>query len=203
MKSNLVVLLFGLICLVKVNAQTNQAETEKLLSSVRLLDDTKSESDLLIKQIGNASQPLITTEQGLTFSNKAYISQTGSGHKTTISQKGNNNEANLWSDGSFTNTNVSQTGNNNSITSKFQNNTIQFYSTVLQQTGDDNSIELTLLGNKVFPDNDPFVSVIQSGKNHKFSGEYEAPFVIEQKSGINGAGMTVNVTTSAFSFSMK
>ena len=98
---------------------------------------------------------------------------------------------------------ITQTGNNNSIFSNISNNTLQLYSAVLQQKGSGNNIELTLLGNKVVPDIDRIVSVTQTGNDLHFYGTYDSPDLpvkIEQKSGINGGGMDVKVTTTSFYF---
>ena len=105
--------------------------------------------------------------------------------------------------GGLTNTEVNQTGNNNSIVGILGNNSLQLYSAILEQRGNSNNIELTLLGNNEISGVERLVSVTQNGSNLNFSGTYDSPDVpvrIEQKSGENGQGMDVNVTTSAFYF---
>ncbi len=206
MKTIAVSVIIVLIGIVEINAQVIQPETEEMLGSKDFLKETKSKSNLLIQQIGDASNALLAAEQGMTFSNIAFISQTGTGHNTSVSQKGSNNEANLYSDGSFTKTSVAQTGDNNTIFSNFSNNTLQLYSTILEQKGNSNNIELTLLGNNVISNIVRVVSVTQIGNDLHFSGTYDspdAPVQIDQKSGSGGAGMSVSVTTSAFYFPTK
>lgn len=207
MKKVVVALLIALVGIAEINAQVIRPETNEFSGSQDLLQETKSKSNLLIKQISDAGKAIIAAEQEMAFSNKAFISQNGNNHKTQITQTGNGNEASLFSEGGYTTMNVTQAGNNNSIFSNLSNNTLQLFSTILEQKGNGNNIELTLLGNSVIPQIERVVSVVsQTGNDLHFSGTYNSPDLpvqIDQKSGTNGAGMSVGVTTSAFYFPMK
>jgi hypothetical protein len=202
----IVAILIVLIGVTEIYAQIIQPETSELQTNKKWLQETKSESDLLIQQVRGGNRTLMAAKQELDMSNRSIINQTGNNHNTNLTQTGNGNEANLLSEGGFTNMNVTQTGNNNSIFSNLSNNTLQLYSAILEQKGNSNNIELTLLGNNVITDIGRVVNVAQTGNDLHFSGTYDSPEMpvqIEQKSGINGLGMSVNVTTSAFYFPMK
>ena len=206
MKTIAVSVIIVLIGMMEINAQIIKPATDELSGRKDLLQEMKLTNNLLIQQISDADKTLLSTEQEMAYSNIAFISQTGTGHNTTVLQKGSNNEASLYSDGSFTKTSVTQTGDNNSIFSNLSNNSLQLYSTILEQKGNSNNIEITLLGNNVISNIERVVSVTQTGNDLHFSGTYDSPDVpvqINQKSGIDGAGMSVNVTSSAFYFPTK
>ncbi|MFW5720947.1 MAG: hypothetical protein ACOCWW_01025 [Bacteroidota bacterium] len=174
-----------------------------LLNNSVLFAKESDAVSLLIKQLSNSESDISLEEQQMDFSNKTIINQSGNNHFTHLNQNGSGNEARLLSEGGFTKMKITQTGNNNSIFSNISNNTLQLYSTLLEQSGDGNNIELTLLGNNVNSDIERAVSVRQTGNDLKFSGTYDSPDLpvkIEQKSGINGEGMDVKVTTSSFYF---
>lgn len=216
MKTAVVTILIALVGIAEINAQIIQPEKDELSIKQELLQETKPESNLLIQQINGAGNAFLTAEQELDFNNKAIINQaglantggvfqTGKAHATRLHQTGAGNEANLFSTGNFTKLEVNQTGNNNSIFSNLSNNTLQLYSAILEQTGNSNTIELTLLSSNEIPGLEPVVSITQTGNdlNFSFSKTYDSPDLpisIEQKSGVNGQGMNVNVTTSAFYF---
>lgn len=204
MKIIVFALLFGFFCKGAVNAQVIQPETDEISGSLDFLSETKLKSNLLIQQIsatGRAFQ--VEADQQTGFSNNAIINQTGNNHITSLRQSGYGNEAKLFSTGSFTKMEVNQAGNNNSIVSNFNNNTRQLYSAILEQRGNNNNIKLTLLGNNEIYGVERLVSVTQTGSNLNFTRTYDSsdvPVNIEQKSGMNGQGMDVSVTTSAFYF---
>lgn len=206
MKKILFFLIFSFIILLTAVGQIIKPATNNLLNNSVLFAEEPDARDLLIRQINDAGNLLLATEQEMAFSNKAFINQTGNNHKMHLTQIGYGNEASLLSEGGFTIMNVTQTGNNNSIFSNLSNNTLQLYSAILEQKGNSNNIEFILSGNNVIPDIERIVSVKQTGNDLNFSGEYDSPNVpvqIEQKSGNDGAGMSVSVATSAFYFPMK
>jgi hypothetical protein len=206
MKKVVATILITLMGINEIKAQIIQSEQDELLGSKDLLQETKLKSNLLIQQIGDAGNALFVAEQKMDFSNKAFINQTGNSHNTRLEQTGSGNEALLISEGGFTKMEITQSGNYNTVFSKLNNTTTQLYSTALEQNGDGNNIELTLLGNNVIPGIDRLVSVRQTGNDLNFSGKYDSPDLpvqINQKSGTNGAGMSVSVITSAFYFPTK
>ena len=201
---NVVTLLLFVFCAWEIHAQILQPEHLEFIDDNKIIE-ALSESNLLIQQISQAENAFVETDQPMSFSNKAIINQHGNNHNTSLSQTGEGNEALLLAVGGLTKTEVTQTGNYNSVLGIFGNNSQQLYSAMLEQKGDRNKIKLALLMNDEIPELERVVSVIQTGNdlNFSFFGTNNSPDVpvnIEQKSGMNGQGMDVSVTTSAFYF---
>lgn len=197
-------LLLLFICTWELQAQILQPEHLEFIDDNKIIE-ALSESNLLIQQISQADNAFVETDQQMNFNNRAFINQHGNNHNTRLSQTGIGNEALLLAVGGLTNTEVNQTGSNNSIVSILGNNSLQLYSAMLEQKGDGNKIKLALLMNDEVPGLERVVSVTQTGNdlNFSFFGTNNSPDVpvnVEQKSGVNGQGMDVNVTTSAFYF---
>lgn len=139
-------------------------------------------------------------------SNLGYIEQTGDAHVTLLNQEGHENDANLWSAGSLTYTQVDQVGSYNTINNYIDNQGPLPKATLLQQNGANNVIDFALLGNGCLWDSWPKGAYIkQTGNDLEITAlfdSYQFPIYIEQQSGVNG-GMSVNVSTTTFSFPMK
>jgi hypothetical protein len=196
-------------------------EQNKIVNQVWLdipgIEDLQYLNLAYIKQTGNqnnmvafqqnlgASANQILTEQ-FGENNFGTVTQTGYNHEINLFQNGTGNEAQLNFDGSLTFAEVRQSGNENSIHSNLNNFSKQIHSVMLGQEGSSNKIELTVLGSIFNPENDYTISVQQTGNDLAFQGNYESgmlPVEITQKSGINGGGMSVTVSTSAFYFPLK
>lgn len=201
---NVVTLLLFVFCAWEIHAQVQLPEQLEFIDDNKLIESL-SENNLLIQQISQTDNAFAGTEQPIEFSNRVIINQNGNNHSTQVVQTGSGNEATLFSAGNFTKMEVKQSGDNNSIFGFLNNNTLQLYSAMLEQKGDGNKIKLALLMVDEIPGLERVVSVSQTGNdlNFSFSRTYDSPDVpvnIEQKSGLNGQGMDVNVTTSAFYF---
>ncbi len=154
---------------------------------------------------GNVTNQISSVQLG--DNNRAYINETGDGHTALLLQNGCNNEANLWSEGSLTFTKVQQIGNDNVVDSYIINNKRSLSkAAILQQTGDNNRIDLALLGDgrwyKAWPITAYFKQTGNDLNVNAISDSYQYPVYIEQQAGTRG-GMSVSVSTSAFSFPMK
>jgi len=153
---------------------------------------------------GTCINQVYSLQQGQ--SNISYIEQTGDAHVTLVNQEGLENKANLWSVGSLTYTQVNQNGSYNTINSYIDNQGLLPKAALLQQEGTNNVIDFALLGNGCLWDSWPKGAYIkQTGNDLEITAlfdSYQFPIYIEQQSGVNG-GMSVNVSTTTFSFPMK
>ena len=175
-------------------------------SNLAYIRQTGNQNNMVTFQqnLGTPSNQILTKQLG--ERNFGTVTQTGNDHEISLLQNGTGNEARLNFDGSLTFAEVRQSGNENSIYSNLNNFSKQIHSVMLGQEGNSNKIELTVLGNIFNPENDYTISVQQTGNDLAFQGNYESgmlPVEITQKSGINGGGMSVTVSTSAFYFPMK
>jgi hypothetical protein len=136
--------------------------------------------------------------------NSGLIEQNGSGLETKLWQYKTSNEANLWSEGDNISVEVKQDGIDNSINSFIENYVLVSRSAYLLQQGNNNRIELALFGDVAPSVNDAQqVQITQTGNDHSVEAMLEnsfAPISITQTPGVNGEGMQVNISNSAFSF---
>ncbi|WP_320112648.1 hypothetical protein [Draconibacterium orientale] len=169
-------------------------------------------------QIGNQNNLVSVQQQEGVFSNviiskqyndknEAYINQVGSGHASVLVQKGNGNEANLWSDGEMTVSKAWQQGDDNTINSFIRNKALIPKVAALIQVGNSNNIELALTGNGFVSEGWPKAALIeQKGNDLEVVAKldsYSSPLFIRQQSGTSGEGMSINISNSDFYFPMK
>ena len=153
-------------------------------------------------QQGNLQNGILVNQNGT--GNSGLIEQNGSGLETKLWQYKTSNEANLWSEGDNISVEVKQDGIDNSINSFIENYFLVSRSAYLLQQGNNNRIELALFGDAVPSVNDAQqVQITQTGNDHSVEAMLEnsfAPISITQTPGVNGEGMQVNISNSAFSF---
>ncbi|WP_319502672.1 hypothetical protein [uncultured Draconibacterium sp.] len=153
-------------------------------------------------QQGNLQNSILVNQDGT--GNSGLIEQNGSGLETKLWQYKTSNDANLWSEGENVKVEVKQDGNHNSINSFIENYFLVSRSAYLLQQGNNNRIELALFGNEIPAINDAQqVQITQTGNDHSVEAMLEnsfAPISITQTPGVNGEGMQVNISNSAFSF---
>ncbi len=138
--------------------------------------------------------------------NLGIISQNGNQHYSKLFQVGNGNKTHLIIEGNLTFTDIKQFGDKNIIYSSLSNLGKQVHSVMLDQAGNSNKIELEVEGNSFSQETNYSISVSQRGNELGFKGSYESsslPVEITQKSGKDGGGMSVIVTSSSFYFPMK
>ena len=153
-------------------------------------------------QQGNLQNGILVNQNGT--GNSGLIEQNGSGLETKLWQYKTSNEANLWSEGDNISVEVKQDGIDNSINSFIENYFLVSRSAYLLQQGNNNRIELALFGDVAPSVNDAQqVQISQTGNDHSVEAMLEnsfAPISITQTPGVNGEGMQVNISNSAFSF---
>ena len=153
-------------------------------------------------QQGNLQNGILVNQNGT--GNSGLIEQNGSGLETKLWQYKTSNEANLWSEGDNISMEVKQDGIDNSINSFIENYFLVSRSAYLLQQGNNNRIELALFGDVAPSVNDAQqVQISQTGNDHSVEAMLEnsfAPISITQTPGVNGEGMQVNISNSAFSF---
>ncbi len=206
----------GIFIIKLVAAQSISENTFMKISSYIVPELANAGNVSVVKQIGDDNTTIIQqhlsemTNQILTVQfgtdNSVNIKQTGSSHETRLFQTGNNNETILNVDGASTYSNIKQFGNENIIYSSLSNLGKQVHSVMLDQAGNSNKIELEVEGNSFSQETNYSISVSQRGNELGFKGSYESsslPVEITQKSGKDGGGMSVIVTSSSFYFPMK
>ncbi|WP_319228168.1 hypothetical protein [Draconibacterium orientale] len=153
-------------------------------------------------QQGNLQNGILVNQNGT--GNSGLIEQNGSGLETKLWQYKSSNEAYLWSEGDNISVEVKQDGIDNSINSFIENYFLVSRSAYLLQQGNNNRIELALFGDVAPSVNDAQqVQISQTGNDHSVEAMLEnsfAPISITQTPGVNGEGMQVNISNSAFSF---
>jgi len=173
-------------------------------SLIRQIDQTNSIS-VIQNQQGSLQNTVLVNQDGQL--NAGYIEQNGYSLQTQLWQFGSGNEASLWSEGNHINMEVKQDGNDNTINSFIENYVLVSRSAYLLQQGNNNRIELALFGDAVPTlSNAQELQISQTGNNHSLQANLEntfESFTVTQTAGINGEGMQVNISNSAFSFPMK
>ncbi|WP_321995847.1 hypothetical protein [Draconibacterium orientale] len=218
MKTSIVFLCFFLFANYVLIAQqviTGEEMQDLLNSSELLIENPFISNSSLVRQIDQANSfTAIQNQQGSLqnnilvnqngIQNSGYINQTGSGLETKLWQYKTSNEANLWSEGDNISVEVKQDGIDNSINSFIENYVLVSRSAYLLQQGNNNRIELALFGDVAPSVNDAQqVQISQTGNDHSVEAMLEnsfAPISITQTPGVNGEGMQVNISNSAFSF---
>ncbi len=221
MKNFTLFILFFISVSLAVKAQViTEEEMHNLLNSQEIQVDNPIISNfLMVRQISDGNEvvawqsnpagmqnTLLVNQDGT--GNKAYVEQNGSGLKTHLWQYSSSNEANLWSEGNNILTEVKQQGGvNNVINGYIENKGNVVRSASMLQEGNDNRIDFSLRGDGFGADAlEQSMVINQLGNGHEVDAHME-PFSeslqIDQSPGVNGEGMKVNVSTSAFSFPMK
>jgi hypothetical protein len=135
------------------------------------------------------------------FSNSNFSKQEGIQNQITLTQIGNFNESNLQVFGSNTHIYSLQTGDENQLVAKIENRSeTRHYSSFTQQ-GRGNQIDLTLIGEGAPASMIPRIEVSQQGQGHVLNGvldSYHSPISVTQTAGAGGAGMRLNISSSAF-----
>jgi len=156
-------------------------------------------------QQGSMQNNILANQNGT--GNSGYIEQTGSGSETYLWQYKSSNEANLWSEGDNIKIEVKQDGTSNTINSFVQNYYLESRAALLTQNGNNNRIDLAVFGNEIPSSSDAqTISITQTGNNNGVEAFLEntfSPIQITQTPGVNGEGMQINISNSAFSFPMK
>jgi len=97
---------------------------------------------------------------------------------------------------------VKQDGNDNTINSFIENYSLVSRSAYLLQQGNNNRIQLALFGDGIPQSNDAQqVQITQTGNDHSVDAILEnsfAPITITQTPGVNGEGMQLNISNSAW-----
>jgi minor curlin subunit len=188
-----------------LNGQIFQVDN-LLYSNLSFIQQTGDQNSIttLQEQQGRISNFVSAEQQGA--ANAGYVEQVGSAHTTVLLQNGSGNEANIWSVGDYTVTLINQQGYDNTINSYIDNQGFLPKAVLLQQYGNYNHIDFALLGNGCLWNSWPQAAYIkQTGNNLEATAVFDwyiSPVYIEQQSGAGG-GMSVNVSTTAFSFPMK
>lgn len=174
------------------------------LSMIRQIDQSNIIS-VIQSQEGILQNNILLNQNGT--DNSAFINQTGSGLETKLWQYKLSNKASLWSEGKDVAIEVKQDGIGNSINSFIENYVLVSRSAYLLQQGDNNRIELALFGDGIPVSGDAQqIQISQTGNNHRVDALLENIFdslTIIQTPGVNGEGMQVNISNSAFSFPMR
>ena len=171
---------------------------------IRQIDQANSFTAIQNQQ-GSLQNNILVNQDGA--GNTGYLEQTGSGLETYLWQYQSSNMASLWSEGENVKVEVKQDGSENTINSFIENYYLVSRSAYLVQKGNNNRIDLALFGDEVPSVADAQeVQISQTGNNHSVEAILEnsfAPINITQTAGVNGEGMQVNISNSAFSFPMK
>ena len=198
--------------------QIEEVDLEELMNGrVHKVDELLYSNLSFIHQTGDENQVTsIQQQQGqlanyseieqLNRANKAYVNQQGSGHNTILFQNGVENDANLWSDGKNVKIMVWQEGDVNTVNSYIENYTSPSRSATLLQKGNNNNISVALRGDNFQGADDQWIKIKQYGNNHHAEAHLEpfsTPVEIIQSPGDGGAGMSISISNSAFSFPMK
>jgi len=167
--------------------------------------DQDNTIDVIQNQQASVQNTILLNQNGT--GNVGYIQQSGSGLETRLWQYKTSNDANLWSEGENVTIEVKQNGNDNSINSFIENYSLVSRSVYLLQEGNNNRIELALFGDGIPISNDAQqVQITQTGNDNSVDAILEnsfAPITITQTPGVNGEGMQLNISNSAFSFPTK
>jgi len=162
--------------------------------------DQDNTIDVIQNQQGSVQNTILLNQNGA--DNTGYIQQSGSGLQTSLWQYKSSNEANLWSEGENVTQEVKQDGNDNTINSFIENYSLVSRSAYLLQQGNNNRIQLALFGDGIPQSNDAQqVQITQTGNDHSVDAILEnsfAPITITQTPGVNGEGMQLNISNSAW-----
>lgn len=221
MKISTIVLMLFLLAAGGLSAQSiiSDAEMQDLLNSNEIqLDNPIISNFMLIRQIdqdntidviqnqqGNLQNTILLNQNGA--ENFGFIQQSGSGLGTSLWQYKSSNDANLWLEGENVTVEAKQDGDDNSINSFIENYSLVSRSAYLLQQGNNNRIQLALIGDGIPLSSDAQqVQITQTGNDHSVDAMLEnsfAPITITQTPGVNGEGMQLNISNSAFSFPTK
>jgi len=164
--------------------------------------DQDNTIDVIQNQQGSVQNTILLNQSGI--GNIGYIQQSGSGMQTSLWQYKSSNEANLWSEGENVTIEVKQDGNDNTINSFIENYSLVSRSAYLLQQGNNNQIQLALFGDGIsLSGSAQQIQITQTGNDHSVDAILEnsfAPITITQTPGVNGEGMQLNISNSAFSF---
>lgn len=171
-------------------------EMDNLLNSQEIQIDNPIISNLIIRQIDDRNSMVSHQNNSGVMQNKVFVKQQGNDNTAIVTSLGNN----IF-------TEVTQIGDKNIINSYMENYHLESRTVRLMQEGNNNRIDFSLYGDEV-PSGifNQEVRISQYGDNHTLNYMKENDFnsvEITQTPGIDGAGMTVDVSTSAFSFPMK
>ena len=131
------------------------------------------------------------------------MEQIGSQNQANLRQLGSFNEASLWAMGQNIFINSNQEGIGNVIRAFLEDNGTLGRIANLVQVGNGNRIDLALLGNGTIFSGVPSAEVRQEGNQHSLEAiidPFTGPITVTQNPGINGTGMSLNISTSLFNF---
>lgn len=196
-------------------SQESQGEREEELVSNQIISPEvmlQSNSASVI-QVGNRNnssvfqqgQNLVVLSQNGN-NNIGYIEQSGGQNRAILTQLGNSNDAGLWTIGQNITLNTNQAGNNNTINAYIENDGIGARIAILNQLGNNNQIDVALLGNGFIGSGNQTFEATQIGNGSSLTAlidPFQSPISVTQTSGIGGAGMTLNISTTTFNFPMR
>ncbi|TNF44834.1 MAG: hypothetical protein EP311_00515 [Cytophagales bacterium] len=195
--------------------QELQSERELRLITNQIISTSGvvSGNEALVRQIGdrNDSRAIQEGQNSLSIiqegnGNFGYVDQIGSQNQANLRQLGSFNEASLWAIGQNISINSTQEGNGNVINAFLENNGSAGRTADLVQLGNGNRIDIALLGNGFISSGVPTAEVRQVGNQHTLEAiidPFTGPISVTQNPGANGAGMSLNISTSLFNFPMR
>jgi hypothetical protein len=204
-----------LISSISAFSQESQSEREEELVSNQIIspDIMLQNNSATVMQVGNRNSATVFQQgQNLVMLNQngnnniGYVDQAGGQNRAMLTQSGNSNDAGLWTIGQNITLSANQAGNNNIINAYIENDGIGARIATLNQLGNNNQIDVALLGNGFIGSGNQTFEATQIGNGSSLTAlidPFQAPVSVTQTSGIGGAGMTLNISTTTFNFPMR
>lgn len=217
MKPNCLIFVFLFFSFLSFDLMGQELESERDLrlvsNQIISASGELSGNEALVRQIGNNndSRAFQQGQNALSISqegsgNMGYVEQLGSQNQTNLRQLGSFNEASLWAIGQNISINSLQEGRGNVVNAYLEYSGLSGRSADLVQVGNGNRIDIALLGNGFVSSGLQVAEVRQLGNQHTLEAiidPFSGPISVTQNPGANGAGMSLNISTSAFNFPMR
>ncbi|GMQ31558.1 hypothetical protein [Algoriphagus confluentis] len=217
MKLNCLTLAFFASFLIPFSLMGQELESERNLrlvtNQIISTNGVITGNEALVRQIGDNNDSRVfqqgqnmasITQEGL--QNTGYVEQVGSQNQASLRQTGTWNEVSLWAIGQNISINSTQEGRGNVINAYLEYAGVSGRSANLVQLGNGNRIDIALLGNGFVSSGPQSAEVRQVGNQHTleaFIDPFSGPISVTQNPGVNGAGMSLSISTSAFNFPLR